>query len=212
MPPINWTGFYVGGVLGAAAGRTDIGFVGAPTAGNRPWVLGGLGRHGARLQLSVHQQLGAGRRRRRRAPPIFMARGQPVPPMALTANGASVAFSPLSIPPKTRRTGWQRRRLGWVTHLDRTLFYAKGGAAFEDSSTTVTAFTDRPVSRTGRSCLNQAGVVTPGFQHSQLHARRLDAGLRHRVRPRQELVGQGRVRLPLLRRPHARWRPTARLS
>ena len=43
IAPTNWTGFYVGGFLGAAHGRTDIGFVGDPTAGNRPWVAGGLG-------------------------------------------------------------------------------------------------------------------------------------------------------------------------
>src|SRR5690349_24802970 len=40
--PTNWTGFYVGGFGGAAAGRTDIGFVGDPTSGNRPYTFGGL--------------------------------------------------------------------------------------------------------------------------------------------------------------------------
>ena len=43
IAPTNWTGFYVGGFAGVAAGRTDIGFVGDPVDGNRPWVLGGLG-------------------------------------------------------------------------------------------------------------------------------------------------------------------------
>ena len=50
----------------------------------------------------------------------------------------------------------------------RTLFYVKGGAAFEDSSTTVACAygpTGRliPPGTLGTSCMNQAGVVTGGF-------------------------------------------------
>ncbi len=48
----NWTGFYVGGFFGAAAGRTDIGFVTTPTAGAKPWVLGPIG--GGQLGYNWH--------------------------------------------------------------------------------------------------------------------------------------------------------------
>jgi opacity protein-like surface antigen len=50
----------------------------------------------------------------------------------------------------------------------RTLFYAKGGVALEDSSTTVNCIYG-PSGQTPigvgvfRSCLNQAGIVTSGF-------------------------------------------------
>lgn len=43
IAPTSWTGFYPGVFGGAAAGRTDIGLVGYPSSGNRPWVHGGLG-------------------------------------------------------------------------------------------------------------------------------------------------------------------------
>ena len=136
--PTNWTGFYVGGFAGAAAGRTDIGFVGAPfpIAGNRPWVLGGLGgiELGYNHQftnnwvLGVEGDIGAanvhgGRtagaadglivgRRQRRLQPRFLHRSQD-------------------------KTNWMATVTGRVGYSwGRTLFYAKGGAAFEDSSTT----------------------------------------------------------------------------
>ena len=62
-------------------------------------------------------------------------------------------------------------RLGYS--WGRTLFYAKGGAAFEDSSTSVnciygptgsTPLVDTTGAVVGmRSCVNQAGVATAGF-------------------------------------------------
>src|SRR5260221_13320758 len=43
-----------------------------------------------------------------------------------------------------------------------------------------------------RQLLLEPGERGDGWvQHALLHPRRLDGGLRHRIRPRQELVGQG---------------------
>jgi opacity protein-like surface antigen len=167
--PTNWTGFYVGGFAGAAGGRTDIQFVGTPfpIAGEKPWVAGGLGgiELGYNYQFSNNWVLGVegdiGAANVHGGRTAGTADG-------LNAFGASVAFSPafLTVQDKTNWMGTVTGRVGYS--WGRTLFYAKGGVALEDSSTTVNCIYG-PSGQTPigaglfRSCLNQAGIVTSGF-------------------------------------------------
>jgi opacity protein-like surface antigen len=172
--PTNWTGFYVGGFAGAAAGRTDIGFVGAPfpIAGERPWVLGGLGgiEAGYNYQfpnnwvLGVEGDVGAanvhGGRTAGSTTGLF-------PSGAL--GGSTVSFSPAFFTEQDK-TNWMATATGRVGYSwGRTLFYGKGGVAFEDSSTTVNcifgaaAQIQNTPGATFKSCINQAGAVTSGF-------------------------------------------------
>jgi opacity protein-like surface antigen len=171
IAPTNWTGFYVGGVAGVAAGRTDIQFPGFPfpTAGERPWVMGGLGgvELGYNYQFAnkfvvgvegdvVATNLHGGR---------TSGASDGITPASI---GTTVAFSPAFFT-STDKTNWMATataRLGYA--WNRTLFYVKGGAAFEDSSTTVSCIygpTGSAVTASGftRSCLNPAGVVTGAF-------------------------------------------------
>jgi opacity protein-like surface antigen len=166
--PTSWTGFYVGGFAGAAAGRSDIQFVGAPfpVAGNRPWVFGGIGgiEAGYNHQFSNNWVLGVegdiGGANVHGGRPAGTADG-------LNAVGASVGFSPafFTIEDKTNWMATVTGRVGYA--WGRTLFYAKGGVAIEDSSTSVNCIygpTGQAVINIGfRSCLNQAGLVTGGF-------------------------------------------------
>jgi len=167
IPPTNWTGFYVGGFAGAAAGRTDIQFVGAPfpIAGNRPWVFGGLGgiELGYNYQFSnkwlvgVEGDVGAANVHGGRT--AGTADG-------LAANAfvaGTTSFSPavFTLADKTNWMATATARVGYA--WDRTLFYVKGGAAFEDSSTTVACIYGPTGRNAGSSCLNQANVVTGGF-------------------------------------------------
>ncbi len=167
IPQTNWTGFYVGGFAGAAAGRTDIQFVGAPfpIAGNRPWVFGGLGgielgynyQFSNKWLLGVEGDVGAANVHGGRT--------------AGTADGlaadafvaGTTSFSPavFTLADKTNWMATATARVGYA--WDRTLFYVKGGAAFEDSSTTVACIYGPSGRNAGSSCLNQASVVTGGF-------------------------------------------------
>jgi outer membrane autotransporter protein len=173
--PTNWTGFYVGGFGGAAAGRTDIGFVGDPTAGSgsRPWVLGGLGgielgynrQFDNKWVLGVEGDVGAASVRGGR--PAGSADGFSAPVALGVGGGASVGFSPALFTAQDK-TNWMATATGRVGYAwGRTLFYVKGGVALEDSSTSVTCIygpTGFSIINIGpRSCLNQAGVLSPGF-------------------------------------------------
>jgi opacity protein-like surface antigen len=167
IAPTNWTGFYVGGFGGAAAGRTDIQFVGAPfpIAGERPWVMGGLGgfelgynyQFANRVVVGVEGDVGATNLHGGRT--AGTADG-------LAANAfvaGTTSFSP-QVFTLQDRTNWMATvtgRLGYA--WNRTLFYVKGGAAFEDSSTTVNCIYGQGGRLAGSSCLNQANVVTGGF-------------------------------------------------
>jgi opacity protein-like surface antigen len=165
--PTNWTGFYVGGFAGAAAGRTDIGFVGSPLviAGERPWVMGGLGgiELGYNYQfpnkwvVGVEGDVGAAN--------VHGGRTAGAADGITTnvATAGTTAFSPqvMTIADKTNWMATATARVGYA--WDRTLFYVKGGAAFEDSSTTVACIYGPTGRNAGSSCLNQALVVTGGF-------------------------------------------------
>jgi opacity protein-like surface antigen len=167
IAPTNWTGFYVGGFAGAAGGRTDIGFVG--DGGTRPWVAGGIGGITAGYNhhlpsnwvLGVEGDIGAANIKGGRT--AGAADG-------LSAGGASVAFSPAFYTAQDK-TNWQGTVTGRVGYsLGRTLFYAKGGAAFEDSSinvacvfgpTAVNGLIGAPAPQ--KFCLNQALANVASF-------------------------------------------------
>ena len=173
--PTNWTGFYVGGFGGAAAGRTDIGFVGDPTSGNRPWVAGGLGgielgynhQFANNWVLGVEGDVGAANVRGGRT--AGSANGLvpvvPNPPGGAVSAGFSPAFFTVQ-----DRTNWMATATARVGYSwGRTLFYGKGGAAFEDSSISVNCIFG-PAGSVGvgtslnpKFCLNQAGANTAGF-------------------------------------------------
>jgi opacity protein-like surface antigen len=161
---VNWTGFYVGGVVGAAAGRTDIGFVG--DSGPRPWVAGGLGGFelGYNYQFSNNWVLGVegdvvaanvhGGRTAGSADGLTLN-----PPGLSVSTGFSPAF--YTAQDKTNWMATATARVGYS--WGRTLFYAKGGAAFEDSSTTVNCIFGPAGGSGGKLCLNQALVNTAAF-------------------------------------------------
>ena len=161
IAPTSWTGFYVGGFAGIAAGRTDIGFVGDPASGNRPWVHGGLGGFelGYNHQINnwvfgVEGDIGAAN----------VHGGRPGGTNnGLNALGASVGFSPafFTVQDKTNWMATATARVGYA--YGRTLFYVKGGAAFEDSSVSANCIFGPTGAIGTRTCLNQALAVTPGF-------------------------------------------------
>jgi opacity protein-like surface antigen len=166
--PTNWTGFYVGGFGGAAAGRTDIGFVGdtSPGNGSRPWVLGGLGgieagynRQFDKWVLGVEGDIGAANVRGGR--PAGGSDG-------VGPTGLTTAFSPAFFTVQDK-TNWMATATGRVGYAwGRTLFYGKGGVALEDSSLTAACIygpTGQAIGPTGvpRNCLNQALAISPGF-------------------------------------------------
>jgi outer membrane autotransporter protein len=164
--PTVWTGFYIGGFGGAAAGRTDIGFVGDPTSGNRPWVLGGLGGLNLGYNYQVNNWVFGVEGD---AAAVNLHGGRPAGSAdGLSPGGLSVAFSPAFFTAQDK-TNWMATATGRVGYAwGRTLYYVKGGAAFEDSSTSVNCIYG-PTGQTAlggglfRSCLNQAGAVTGGF-------------------------------------------------
>jgi opacity protein-like surface antigen len=173
--PTDWTGFYLGGFAGAAAGRTDIGFPADPTSGNRPWVAGGLGgieagynrQFSNKWVLGIEGDIGAAN----------LHGGRP----AGTADGIAPAtgfntgaFTPAFFTVQDK-TNWMATVAGRVGYAwGRTLIYGKGGVAFEDSSTSVSCIFGPtagiqllaggvPIPGAFRNCINPAGGVTAGF-------------------------------------------------
>jgi len=148
--PTNWTGFYVGGFAGAAGGRDDIGYIAnnpkSSTAGNslnasNPWVAGGMGgiELGYNYQFAnnwvvgIEADVGAGNVRGGR--PAGMDDGLYLDNSGVPqySGGFSSAFYTAST--KSNWAGTVAGRLGY--NWNRTLFYAKGGVAFAESSTSV---------------------------------------------------------------------------
>jgi len=136
-PPTNWTGFYVGGFAGAASGRDDIGYVGDNMNTSSPWLAGGIGgiELGYNYQFAnnwvvgVEADIGAGNVHGGR--PAGMVDGLD------NLGWMTAAFSPAFYTASTKSNwaGTVAGRLGY--NWNRTLFYAKGGVAFADSSTSV---------------------------------------------------------------------------
>jgi len=152
----NWTGFYAGGFFGAAAGRTDIAFPGSPQATNRPWVFGPIGG----IQLGYNYQFTNN-----------WVLGFEGDIGAADVHGGRSAGTQVALPGMTSalfglqdKTSWMATATARVGYsLGRTLFYGKGGAAFENSRVSATCFNPQgpalqpPAAPT--FCFNQAGVV-----------------------------------------------------
>jgi opacity protein-like surface antigen len=132
----NWTGFYMGGFFGVDAGRTDITFVGAPVpTTSRPWVFGpiGGGQIGYNWQaqnnwvFGVEGDIGAanikGARQCGTDPALLVGVGTP------TGALASAYFT---CGDKTDWVATASARVGYS--YNRTLYYVRGGAAWEDST------------------------------------------------------------------------------
>jgi opacity protein-like surface antigen len=81
----------------------------------------------------------------------------------LDALGAGVGFSPafFTVQDKTNWMATATARVGYA--WGRTLYYAKGGAAFEDDSISAACIFGPTGATPIRACLNQAGVVSGGF-------------------------------------------------
>jgi opacity protein-like surface antigen len=171
--PTNWTGFYVGGFAGAADGRTGIGFAGGDpnTSGAKPWVFGGLGgiEAGYNRQINnwvfgVEGDVGAANVRGGAA--AGSSNGQaPLTPYPGGNFSAPQVFSPALFTAQDQ-TNWMATataRVGYA--MGRTLYYAKGGAAFEDGTVSASCVYG-PTGASGvpgQNCVNQAGVATGGF-------------------------------------------------
>ncbi|MBR1232041.1 autotransporter domain-containing protein [Bradyrhizobium sp. AUGA SZCCT0182] len=166
---VNWTGFYVGGFLGAAYGRSDIRFVGDPAgAGNNPWVFGGLGggQIGYNYQLNnwvfgIEGDIGGTN--------LHGAR------TCGNAIGADpVTFQPAFFSPFLLTCGdglnWiatAAARLGWAS--GRTLYFVKAGGAWAGETTSVgcvIAPANQADPLFNNFCRNQANVKTLGFSTS----------------------------------------------
>ena len=156
----SWTGFYGGVIAGAAAGRTDIGFVG--NVNSKPWVAGGLGglALGYNRQFSNNWVVGV----EGDIAAVNVHGGRTAgSATGLNAAGASVGFSPAFYTVEDK-TNWMATITGKVGYaLGRTLFYGKGGVAFEDSSLSVNCVFGPTGGNGGKSCLNQAGANVASF-------------------------------------------------
>jgi opacity protein-like surface antigen len=162
IPPTNWTGFYVGGFLGIEYGNTDERFVGDPNnTGNNPRVQGALGgaEIGYNYQTANHW--------------VFGVEGD----VGATNMQGSRGCTPFTVSFATslncqNSSNWMATAAARVGYsLGRTLFYVKGGGAWEDDSVNVSCifgpqnglvvngFTLGP-------CRNQFGTVTNGFNSS----------------------------------------------
>jgi opacity protein-like surface antigen len=139
--PTNWTGFYVGGVLGADYGRTDVTVLSAfPAQKERPWVTGALGgfEAGYNRQFSNNVVLGV-------EGDIVATNthgGRNLPPLG--SPGPALGFPSVTLPnsivvsDKTDWIGTITGKLGYA--MERTLYYVKAGAAFENSTVAATCF------------------------------------------------------------------------
>jgi opacity protein-like surface antigen len=177
VAPTDWTGFYVGGFAGAAAGRSTLGFVGDPVDGNKPWVLGALGGGEAGYNYQFRNNWVVGVEGDIGAANVHGGRpaGNNDGLVSVGPNGGqnTGAFTPAFFTVQDR-TDWMSTVTGRLGYSwGRVLFYGKGGVALEDSSTSVNCIygasagvpllsNNGPTGLT-RSCLNQAGAVTAGF-------------------------------------------------
>lgn len=162
---VNWTGFYVGGFLGAAYGRSDIRFVGDPAgSGNNPWVAGGLGggQIGYNYQVNswvfgVEADIGGTN--------LHGAR------TCGNSIGRDAAFNPVFFSPflltcddSMNWIATAAARVGWAS--GRTLYFVKAGGAWAEESTSIgcaIAPANQADPLFNNFCRNQANVKTLGF-------------------------------------------------
>jgi opacity protein-like surface antigen len=167
IPATNWTGFYVGGFLGVAQGKTDIWFVGDPAgAGTNPRVFGAIGGGQVGYNYQVNKWVfglegDVGAANLRGAKTCGLTNGRDV-------NGNQVAFAPayLNCQGSSNWMVTAAARVGYA--WERTLIYVKGGAAWADDSMNVSCIfgpNNGLVTPGGvlGPCRNQFGGVTNGF-------------------------------------------------
>lgn len=146
----NWTGFYVGGFFGGSAGRTDVRFGDPVTDSTRPWVSGifGGGQLGYNYQFSKNWVFGV-------EGDIGAANIQGSRTVGTKAFGVGMTSAYFVAEDKTNWVASATARLGYA--WGRTLWYVKGGAAFEDGRTTSTCYNPQGVA-IGSVCNNGAGA------------------------------------------------------
>ena len=163
---VNWTGFYVGGFLGAAYGRSDIRFVGDPGgAGSNPWIFGGLGgaQVGYNYQvnnwvLGVEADLGGTNLHGARTCGNSIGRD----PTTFAPN----FFSPflLTCGDSMDWVATAAARVGWAN--GRILYFAKAGGAWAEETSSIGCVIS-PANNADPAfnnfCRNQANVITNGF-------------------------------------------------
>jgi opacity protein-like surface antigen len=178
IPPTNWTGFYVGGFLGMAYGKTDIQFVGDPLgARTNPRVMGALGGgqigYNYQLQnnwvLGVEGDLGAANLHGSRTCGTDAGvAGGDFP--FLTQVGFSPAFMNCQNVVNWMATAAARVGYSW----GRTLYYVKAGGAWADDTVNVSC-NFGPLNGSTQilpngvplgPCRNQLGALTNGFSTS----------------------------------------------
>jgi opacity protein-like surface antigen len=167
IAPTNWTGFYVGGFLGVAEGKTDIRFVGDPTnQGNNPRVFGGLG--GA--QIGYNYQVNswvfgvegdAGAQNLHGSKTCGTATGKDPFGFQTINNGFAPAFFTCQNASNWVATAAARVGYSW----GRTLFYVKGGGAWSDDTVSVNCIFGPNNGILGASCINQAGTLINSFSN-----------------------------------------------
>jgi opacity protein-like surface antigen len=169
IPPTNWTGFYVGGFLGMAAGKTDIWFVGDPAgAGTNPRVLGALGGGQVGYNYQVNKwvfglegDLGAANLHGART--CGTASGKD------PNSGVQIGFSPafLNCQNVVNWMATAAARIGYA--WDRTLIYVKAGGAWADDNVNVSCIFG-PINGTlgagNSACVNRLVALTNGFSTS----------------------------------------------
>ncbi|MET0676599.1 MAG: autotransporter domain-containing protein [Bradyrhizobium sp.] len=149
----NWTGVYAGGFFGGAAGRTDIAFPASPTATNRPWVFGPIGglQVGYNYQFANNWVVGV-------EGDIAWADVHGGRSSGVEFNNAGFNSAYFGLQDKTSWMATATARVGYT--MGRTLYYVKGGAAFEDSRVSATCFNPQgPLLGVPNLCTNQAGAV-----------------------------------------------------
>jgi opacity protein-like surface antigen len=175
IPPTNWTGFYVGGFLGMAYGRTDIRFVGDPAgAGNNPWAVGALGGGQVGYNYQVNKwvfgaegDIGAANLHGART---CGASNGLAPGGGLAGTGFSPAYLNCQNAVNWMATAAIRVGYAW----DRTLFYVKAGGAWADDTVNVSCIfgpvngvvNPPPFGAQLGPCRNQTGALTNGFNSS----------------------------------------------
>jgi opacity protein-like surface antigen len=167
IAPTNWTGFYIGGFFGAAYGRTDMGYAGT-TEGSNPWVFGPLGggqigynnQFANNFVLGVEGDIGAAAIKGGRIGSGSLAGSA----IGVNAFGVPGAFSPayFTLNDKTNWMATATARVGYA--YGRTLYYVRGGGAWEDSVTSATCSLGPTAQDASgfRQCRNQLGVLTAG--------------------------------------------------
>lgn len=166
IAPTNWTGFFIGGFAGGTYGRTDIGYAGAPTEGSKPYVFGPLGgvQIGYNHQfpnnwvIGVEGDIGAASIKGGRTAGTLTGLDATGTPIA-GPGGFSPAYFTLN-----DRSNWMATATARVGYsLGRTLYYVRGGAAFADSTISATCSLGPTATAASRACVNQAGVLTAGY-------------------------------------------------